>query len=301
MPHFAPKRILVPLDLSAASPVVLRWAGLWAETYDAKLAVIHADYGDYPAYFFSSQTAALENETKHRRAALNSQLVTLVRKNVQPGVPHQVAVLEAHPVEAILKEAAEQRADLILMGSHGRSGLARIRLGSVAENVVRRASIPTLVVRSHTDERATPRVSRVLCPVKFTELGRRCLEASSDVAAAFEAQLVVLHSIEDDSGNLQKIHDQLCQWLPEGVRHQCDLSDAVLRGDPAEQILLASRARAVDLIVVGAQHRPFLEFTTLGATTERVMRHSEVPVLVLPEGAALSRSESVASGVVART
>ena len=283
MSYFAPKRILCPLDLSTASPLVLRWANLWAETYHAELIVFHADWWDYPPYFFSSQVAELQNEPKRRRAALDSQLAALVREYVHPDAPRQISISDGHPVDEILKEAG-RHADLIVMGSHGRSGLARIRLGSVAENVLRAASVPTLVVRSHADAESPPRVLRVLCPVNFTPLGRRSLEVSADVAAAFQAQLIALHSIEDGGSNFPAIHDRLCEWLPEQVRRQCDLSETVQRGDPAEQVLLAARSRAVDLIVLGAQHRPFLEFTTLGTTTERVMRHSDAAVLVLPVG-----------------
>lgn len=292
MSHFAAKRILCPVDLSAASPVVLRWASLWAEAYHAQLVGFHADWWDYPPYFFSSQVAELQNEPKRRRAALDSQLAALLHDNVHPDVPRQISISDGHPIEAILKEAAGRHADLIVMGSHGRSGLERIRLGSVAENVLRAASVPILVVRSHAGAEPPPRVLRVLCPVNFTPLGRRCLEVSADIAAAFRAQLIALHSVEDGGSNFPAFHNRLCEWLPEQLRRQCDLSETVQRGDPAEQVLLAARSRAVDLIVLGAQHRPFLEFTTLGTTTERVMRHSDAAVLVLPVGEAVPSPQS---------
>jgi nucleotide-binding universal stress UspA family protein len=68
------------------------------------------------------------------------------------------------------------------------------------------------------------------------------------------------------------------------VRSHCDLVEVVGEGNAAEQILLTARKHAVDLIVLGAHHRSFLEFAILGSTTERVMRHADSAVLVVSGG-----------------
>jgi nucleotide-binding universal stress UspA family protein len=297
MSQFAPSSILCPVDLSSASPIVLRWARLFAETYHAKLLILYADWLDYPPYFFPSQTGELSDAAKRHHTALNKYLASLARENLESNVPYEVAILEGHPVDAILEYAATRQPDLIVMGSHGRSGVARMRLGSVAENVVREAAIPTLVVRALANKLAAPRVSRVLCPVNFTEHGFRCLGLSAEVATAFRAQLVVMHSIEERSADFEETRERLCQWVPEAVRPNCHVTEAVRRGNPAEQILLAARERAADLIVLSAQHRPFLEFTTLGTTTERVMRHADSAVLVLPGERPVISAEPSTKGV----
>jgi nucleotide-binding universal stress UspA family protein len=276
------RTILCPVDLSSASPTVLSWARLFAETYHAKVEVLHVDWLEYPPYFFPSQAAELSAQAEHHRAALNENLTKLAHENLGSNVPYEISILEGHPVDTILRHAATLQPDLIVMGSHGRSGLARMRLGSVAENVVRETSIPTLVVRALANKQAPAHISRVLCPVSFSEHGRRCLEVSADVAATFGAQLVVVHAVEQEGADLHQVHDQLCQWVPGAVRGRCDLLEVVRRGNAAEQILLAAREQAVELIVLVAQHRPFLEITTLGTTTERVMRHSDSAVLALP-------------------
>jgi nucleotide-binding universal stress UspA family protein len=282
MPQFAPQSILCPVDLSSASPTVLRWARLFAETYRAKLEVLYADYLEYPPYFLPSQVEDLAAKEKQHRAALEESLVALACGNLGPSVRHEITILEGHPVEAILEHAATRHPGLIVMGSHGRSGVARVRLGSVAEHVMREAATPTVVVRALAGEQDQPRISRVLCPVNFTEQGQQCLELSARVAAAFRAQLVVVHSIEQEGADLEETRDRLCQWIPRTVRQDCYVTEAVRHGNPAEQILLAARDAAVDLIVLVARRRPFLEFTTLGTTTERVMRHADSAVLVLP-------------------
>ena len=88
----------------------------------------------------------------------------------------------------------------------------------------------------------------------------------------------------------EEVRQRLCDWVPQEVRGRCQISEVVGRGNPAEQIILMAREHSADLIVMGAQHRPFLEFTTLGTTTERVMRHSLASVLVIPTGKAKTDS-----------
>ena len=261
---------------------MLRWAGLIGSAYNAKVEVLHVDWMDYPAYFLPSQANELAIEAKRNRETLNEKLLAMARENLGPNIVQDTSIVEGHPIEAILKYSEKRRFDLIVMGSHGRSGVARMRLGSVAENVVRQAAIPTLVVRKSSDEIQKPKISRVLCPVNFTEPGFRCIEMSGSVAAVFGAELVVMHSIEQQYADLEETRDHLCQSVPETTRNHCVVTESVTQGSAAEQILLTAREQSIDLIVLAAQHHPLLEFTTLGSTTERVMRHADSAVLVFP-------------------
>ncbi len=285
MSRFDVKSILCPVDLSPATATVLRWARLLAEAYRAKVDILYADSQEWPPYLLASRAEELAAQARRHRGALQEDLVRRCREALGPDVPHEILVLEGHPVETILGHARERRPDLIVMGSHGRSGIARWRLGSVAENVTRHAAVPTLVVRARGDAGATARIARILCPVNFTELSLGCLDVSARLAATFGAQLSVMHAAEPGGGDLQEVHDRLCRWVPGEARGRCDLVEVVRRGDAAEQILLAAREQAVDLVVLGGQRRPLLEFTTPGSTTERVTRHADSAVLVIPQGA----------------
>ena len=279
--HFAPKMILCPLDLSAAWQTVLSWARVFAETYGAKLELLHAEWPEYPPYFLPSQETELEAKAEQHRAAVVQDLAKLAREALGPNLSPEIAVLEGHPVEAILAREASAKPDLIVMGSHGRSGIKRLRFGSVAENVVLATSTPTLVAKARTDGRPA-KISRVLCPVNLIEGVHRCLELSAEVAAAFRAQLVVLHAVEEGTFDLSSKHQELCQWIPADVRNHCDLVEVVRHGNAAEQILLTAQERAVDLIILDAGHHPFLDFTILSTTAERVIRHADSAVLVVP-------------------
>jgi len=281
MSLFAPRRILCAVDLSPATPAVIRWAGLFAETYGAKLEILHADWQEWPPYFTAAQIQTLVAENQEHLAALRDELGRIAREALGVKASYATTVVEDYPVAAILDHASAHAPQLIVMGSHGRSGMARLRLGSVAENVVRETAIPTLVVKAGANQQ-TPKISSVLCPVSFTKLASRGLELSASVASAFKAKLLLMHAVEQETDDLQRTHERLCQWVPEEMRAHCDLVEVVRRGNAAEQVVLLARERGVDLIVLGAEHRPFFEFTTLGTTTERVVRYADSNVLVLP-------------------
>jgi nucleotide-binding universal stress UspA family protein len=275
------RTILCPVDMSPVSRIVLRWAGLFAQIFDARVKVLHAVSFDAPRYFSQSQLEALSVQTETNRATLREELDQLAREAFPPGVSREVVVAEGHPVSVILQHTAADPPGLIVMGSHGRSGVARLLLGSVAENVVREATCLTLVVKG--TEGASPNVQRVLCPVNFTDLSRQCLEVSSAVSVAFKARLDVAHAVENGSSEPEADYQRLCRWVSDETKERCDLVEIVREGGTAEQIVLLARERAADLIVLGAKHTPFLEFTTLGTTTERVIRYSACSVLLVPK------------------
>ncbi len=282
MSQFAPKQILCPVDLSPASNAVLSWARLIAEVSGGRVEVIHADWSEPPRYFTEGQIGALDAEAASRRQALEHEVQDLAQKVLGSRVSFTVSVIEGHAVEVILQRLAQSPPDLVVMGSHGRSGVARILLGSVAENVVHEAHCPTLVVRGPELPSGLDHLQRVLCPVNLTDASRDSVETASGVATALGAELSVLQAVEDDRAHGDAVRQELCQWVPEDVRGHCQISEIVLKGDAAEQIILFARREKTDLIVLGAEHKAFLEFSILGRTTERVLRHGPSSVLLLP-------------------
>jgi len=281
MSRFAPRSILCAVDFSTATSAVLRWAGLFAETYGGKVELLHAVWQEWPPYFTATQIQTFVKQNREHLGALRHELDRAAQEALGMKVPYSTAVVEGYPVTAILEHASAHSPELIVMGSHGRSGIARLRLGSVAENIVREAAVPTLIVKA-TANQQRPKISRVLCPVSFTKLASRCLELSASVASAFKAKLSLVHAVEHETEDLRRTHERLCQWVPEEVRAHCEVMEVVRRGNAAEQIVLLAREQSVDLIVLGAEHQPFFEFTTLGTTTERVVRYADSNVLVLP-------------------
>ncbi|HZT71113.1 MAG TPA: universal stress protein [Terriglobia bacterium] len=282
MTIFKPKKILCAVDLSPVSERILQWAGLFASTFDARVDVLYVDWWEPPRYFTEAQIHELTRQNQEGKKALREELERAAKRTLDGVATYNVSIVEGHPAQRILDRASELKAEMIVMGSHGRTGMARLRLGSVAEDVVRASLCPVLIVKTAEELEGRPSVENILCPVNFSGLSLQCLELSSEIANQFGARLWVVHATDHEDVKLEEVHERICEWVPPEVRGRCDVSEVVRRGDASEQILLMAREHSADIIVIGAQHRPLLEFTTLGTTTERVMRHSHVSVLVVP-------------------
>lgn len=139
------KKILVPVDFSPHSNLAFRYACLLARQFDAKLSVIHVV--DSLAY---SVTDTL-NVVEHRRAleTLSTTLLDNLRAELEEqGLAVKTRVIIGTPYRAILDQAVRGRIDLIVMGTHGRTGVEHLLLGSVAERVVRLSPCPVLTTRA---------------------------------------------------------------------------------------------------------------------------------------------------------
>lgn len=282
MSTFALRYILCPVDLDFAAPTVLKWASLFAEKYGAQVRILHSYWMEWPRYFTSAQEKEFARQTEQRIAAASSDLRRMADGALDAGVSRDIAVLEAPTAQAVFEEMSRILPDLIVMGSHGRSGLKRARLGSVAETVLYESKAPVLVVKGLANDPSSPQIQRILAPVNFTALDRETAELAASLASAFEARLYLLHAHERPDEDLAPVRERLCHWIPRGAKSTCDVVEVIRKGNAAEEILRQAEEEGVDLIVMGAEHKPFLEITTLGTTSERVIRHSSKPVLVLP-------------------
>jgi universal stress protein A len=140
------KKILCPIDYSECSAKALRYASGMALKDSARLYLMHVvdkrvfDYGG-PAY------EAMPAPDPDAVARLEGKLKESVPKEVVGDIQIETLVTTGIPVEEILKAARDKEVDVIVMGTHGRTGLAHTVMGSVAENVVRYAPCPVLTVR----------------------------------------------------------------------------------------------------------------------------------------------------------
>jgi nucleotide-binding universal stress UspA family protein len=139
-----PKTVLVAVDFGDASAQALAIGGVVASAFGARLRALHAERFEPPAYFTLEQIAGLEAERRAAQAAATDHLARFAAEasayRVEP------IVVDEPPVDAIINGAL--KADLIIAGTHGRRGPGRWWLGSVAERVVRAATMPVLVTRA---------------------------------------------------------------------------------------------------------------------------------------------------------
>jgi nucleotide-binding universal stress UspA family protein len=143
------KTIVVAVDFSNATPGVLEMASRQAQAFGAKLQLFHVVEPEpsYTAYGFTPDEFpalhAYQEEAKRRAAAKLDGLLGQV-KSALPDATCQIA--EGSPLHALLDYVKESGADLVVLGSHGHGAIASLLLGSVAEGMVRKATVPTLIV-----------------------------------------------------------------------------------------------------------------------------------------------------------
>ena len=286
MPGFKPQHIVCLVDLSPASRLVLCWARVIAQAFASRVEILHA--AEPPQFLIEGQEQA---QVELTRTELHGAVGSLAQEVLGTRVPHHIVVEEGHPVQVVLSRLERHTPDLIVMGSHGHDGMARVLLGSVAENVTRMARCPMLIVKG--PEPAAEGLKRILCPLNLSDSASECAQLAGILAAVLKAKLELLLAVEEADAGRGQAEEQLHAWVPGGLRRMCEISEVVLAGDAAERIVERARARQADLVVLGAEHRRFLEFTTLGRTTERVMRYSPCTVLLVPRQGMVGQASPV--------
>ena len=191
--------------------------------------------------------------------------------------------------DAILRTADEVEADLIVVGTHGRSGLDRLLCGSVAESVLQRSSRPLLVVRQTDVSRTEKPIRIVLHPTDFSVRSRPALGVAWALARSHRARLVLLHAAPGDLGSERA---ELAR-----LKEQSDRAGLVVsvetrfgRGEPVTEILMAARDLGCDLIVLGSHGRTGFERRMLGSVAELVIREAPCLTLVVKDAPGVSTS-----------
>jgi nucleotide-binding universal stress UspA family protein len=277
MPSTPFQNVLVPVDFSPLSGHALRYAAGLAHCPGTQLTAMYAHTFSPPPYFTEDRIGELKQQFRDSFADAERSLREFVGGVLGAGVSNvAIQVIEGLPADAIFQQAAGSGADLIVMGTHGRSGVNRWMLGSVAEHVLRRSHVPVLTVREGSI--GTEGLRRIICPVNDTPLARRVLALAVELAGCMGASLEVLYVKEPGSSGQAP---DLCAWLPDQDRGKCKLEETTREGEAAAEIVMA--AGPGDLVVMGARHRAFFDSTVMGTTAVRVVRHSRGPVLTVME------------------
>ncbi len=149
---FAPKRLLVPTDFSAYSDNALRHAIDIARQYGAEVFLLHVidesiQQCTYEYCLTDDVMKQIEQESKIRSAEKLREEIERVEKN-NADVAIEAIIKHGIPYEEILREQEDKKIDLIVIASHGRTGIKRVLIGSVAERVIRAAKCPVMLLRN---------------------------------------------------------------------------------------------------------------------------------------------------------
>lgn len=267
MLRFPPKRILVGVDLSAPSLAAWQHAERWAEAFGSQVKAVHSfgpeplDVPGVPRIAGGAQALAKDMDSDFReRTGAGLQLE------------------EGDPVVTLLRVARIWKAELLVVGTHGRTGASRLLFGSVAEAVLRESPLPVLAVHDEPKPLKT-----VLAPVNFTSYAERALAFAGAVAAGFGAKLTAHHIAvggETFAPSRARV-EELLGKLPAAVRTATAVRPLVSRGEPAEMI--ARLGAGYDLVALSGHRKGLLRDWLVGSTAQRVLRGARTPLLVVPD------------------
>lgn len=291
------KRILVATDLSVCARRAVEYGMCVAREWSAHvelLYVVEVLRGlefDAP---FSDPSLALRRKEATR---LLGDLATRVK---QEGLDVDWHLREGIPSVQIGQAVLEQRADLVVVGTHGRTGLDHIVLGSTAERVIKQTPCPVLTVRvapihGEKDGDVPPCIRQLMVPVDFSSPSLDALEYAIQVVDRFGARLTLLHVLEPiyhdlelGLGRIEQEVQKRTHWeaqldgLAQVVRERgLAAKSVVLGGIPSESIVTHARGQGCDLIVMGTHGRRGLTRLGYGSVAESVLRQAPCPVLTV--------------------
>lgn len=288
------RKILCPIDFSPTSDEALDVAARLAVAHGAGLLIAHAWYlpvaafvGEYtyPAPMIGDMLADSETALKAVVATARAHGVRRVSS----------VLLDGQPWTAIVQQAdSDKEIDLVVLGTHGRSGISRLLLGSVAEMVVRHAPCSVLAVPTNG---AKP-FRRVLCPVDFSAASRLALDLAVDLAVAPDSSITLLHVVEPphvysedplavqlDGGLVSRTQVLLDQWSADvRASRRIQIASELRIGRPGAEIHAALEQKGpYDLVAMGSHGRTGLRRLALGSVAETTLRHTRRAVLVARE------------------
>jgi nucleotide-binding universal stress UspA family protein len=291
-------KVLLPHDFSDYSEDAALFAVEIAKHYDAELHALHIMqmHEDVPGDFQGDETHLDEyhdSREDHLKALLEE------KAGLHKGVHKVIPVLERgfSVGGRIIEYAEEHEVELIIMGTHGRSALPHLLLGSEAEVVVRGAHCPVLTVHKGTaDFIRSHRHERILVPVDFSDFSEYAFKYGIGIAQALNAKVDVLHVIEDRihpalyaGGNVSifdvipDLRERTEQTMIEFIQRHGDLPVEVrpvlLDGNTFSVVLDYAKKEEVELVVMATHGHSGFEHLLLGSTTEKVIRKAHCPVL----------------------
>lgn len=276
-------RILCPIDFDEHSGRAVARAQDLATRHGAELRLVHV----LPrAESLLMPQPAVADETERAVGRHLDALAKLIRA---AGVRCEVAVLHGDPALHILQAARDGEADLIVMATHGRKGVARVVLGSVTEAVLHATPCPLLTIPPRAPG-GGGEFSRVVCAVDFAPSSRATFAHARAMVHDSYGELTVLHVIDpafasgapdaarESARALACLHGR----VPAEEASWCVVRDAVRFGDTATEVLKAAADEDAHLIVIGAHSRRPAVAAMVGSCADRIVRESPCAVLAVP-------------------
>ena len=288
--------ILCPIDFSEFSVRAYHHAVSLAEHYQAKLVAQHVvELWRHPSASFAASAGLYEEFEQALRESGSKQLQEFVKNHTHDEIQPELVVQEGVAADSILSFAQAEKADVIVMGTHGWRGFDRLMLGSVTDRVMRRAPCPVLAIcKPPHDSVAAGRergyvhhLSRILFCADFSENSELALKYAISATAEYDAELTLLHVLEGMPSPakaeeaMAAAGERLDQLIPQEGRKTLKIKTAVHIGKPYWQIIQLALEAQIDLVTMGVRGRGELDLAVFGSTTYRVMQLGSCPVLAV--------------------
>jgi nucleotide-binding universal stress UspA family protein len=296
------RRILVPTDRSVFADHALPWALLLARRAKAKIDLVQVHV---PAAVFASGAEVmgemqLDGFIRENEASSLDELAKRLTSDYS--IPVSSSLIDGAVGDAVLERAIAERTDLIIMTTHGRGPFSRFWLGSVADQLIRRARMPVLLVRptaSAPDLNAQPKVRRIVIPLDGSPLAEQALEPAQTLGELFGAGYTLMRAVEPmfsadlpvpgpglgirDPALLARFTADARSYLEQVAARLRERSkdvrtEVVLNRLAASAVL--EETPAEDLIALATHGRGGMSRLVLGSVADKVVRGAAGPVLV---------------------
>lgn len=302
------KKILVPLDGSSYSERVLAHLPAFVTPGTTQVILLRV-LELYRAYTLVGYAEAMEQITAGSVRAEATQYLNGLRGELRAmGIQAQIRVLEGDVTSTIRGVAEAEEVDLIAMTTHGRSGVSRWALGSVADHILRVVQQPVLLVRGDTAVSSPHAPRTILVPLDGTAFAEQVLEQAEVLAHQEQATVLLLRALDllmdqeldgmivhaDGYGTLRALRARAAAGYLAQVEAHLRSRDITTRSlvhdlPPAEAILQAAKAEAAQLVVMSTHGRGSLGRWVYGSVADAVLRRATCPVLLthVPKGATI--------------
>ena len=297
------RTILSPVDFSDHSAVALKYAAILAKRSAGRLHVFHVN--DPMLAAAAAVAFADPDYAKVALGELRPFVAKTLPENMRKAISIRYAVDTGDPSRLIASAATKLGCDLIVMGTHGLSGLDKVLIGSTTERMLRRASVPLLAVPSlpggahgaQAPGREWPGAA-ILVPVDLGEQSTRDLRDAELIARAFGTAVVLVHVVPPLQAppwyradlaahhrmlmaKAQRQLESLATTVAPGVK----IETRALAGRPADEIAALAAEERIGLVVMHRRKGPGLFGSRAGSIASHVLRHAVTPVLALPDRA----------------
>jgi nucleotide-binding universal stress UspA family protein len=276
--------ILYATDFSRASSAALPYALSIARKYGSTLFAVHVV--SLSPFSNTSPTMAWQALAGQALRTARDAMATFEPR--LDGVAHELMIRKGDTWKELSSILEEKRIDLIVMGTHGRAGVSKVLMGSVAEKILRQSPCPVLTVGPHVgaEPGAVADLHSILYPTDFSPESLGAAPFAISLAQEHQARLYLLHVAENKDLEASQIlmKTALRKLVPPHAEFSCDPKVLIEFGAPAQKILDVAEELAVDLIVLGVKRAsifPLVPAHFAMATAYKVVTGAICPVLTV--------------------